>query len=102
MMDQISPSVRTPLRILPGNILKTINNQFTSLYANIHDTISSSNDFEAIKKDVWNDIASIYYRYDDNYQKRAFREVMLDITENIFNGKWDRIQNKLYRIEQKQ
>ncbi|MBD3171668.1 hypothetical protein GF326_04290 [Candidatus Bathyarchaeota archaeon] len=59
--------------------------------------------YEAIKEEVWMDLADIYYKYEsDSDQKRAFREVMYEISDKIQVGKWDTVYHKLYRIEQEE
>ena len=68
------------------------------------DQILPSNDVELneIKEEIWTDLAALYYKYEDEDQKRAFREVMYDICEKISQGKWDSVYSKLYRVEQKE
>ena len=67
------------------------------------DQILPSNDVELIeiKEEIWTDLAALYYKYEDEDQKRAFREVMYEICEKISQGKWDSVYKKLYRVEQK-
>lgn len=59
-------------------------------------------DLDEFKEEVWNDLSAIYYKYETEEQKRAFREVMYEICEKIKEGKWDSVYNKLYREEQKE
>jgi len=59
-------------------------------------------DLGEFKEEVWNDLSAIYYKYETEEQKRAFREVMYEICEKIKEGKWDSVYNKLYREEQKE
>ena len=68
------------------------------------DQILPSNDVELneIKEEIWEDLAALYYKYEYEDQKRAFREVMYDICEKISQGKWDSVYSKLYRVEQKE
>jgi hypothetical protein len=54
-----------------------------------------------IKDEIWQDLSALYYKYEDEDQKRAFREVIFDISKKIQEGKWDSVYNKLYRVEQK-
>jgi hypothetical protein len=54
---------------------------------------------ETIKQDVWNDLSAVYYKYEDDAQKRAFREIISDISEKVNQGKWDRVYKKLYSVE---
>jgi len=59
-------------------------------------------DLEEFKEEVWNDLSAIYYKYETEEQKRAFREVIYEICEKINEGKWDSVYKKLYREEQKE
>jgi len=55
-----------------------------------------------IKEEIWQDLSALYYKYEDEDQKKAFREVMYDISTKIQEGKWDSVYNKLYRVEKKE
>lgn len=55
-----------------------------------------------IKEEIWQDLSALYYKYEDEDQKKAFRLVMYDICEKISLGKWDSVYKKLYRVEQKE
>ena len=59
-------------------------------------------DLDEFKEEVWNDLSAIYYKYETEEQKKAFREVMYEICEKIKEGKWDSVYKKLYREEQKE
>ncbi len=59
-------------------------------------------ELDTIKEEIWSDLSSLYYKYEDEEQKKAFREVMYDICERISQGKWDSVYKKLYRAEQKE
>jgi hypothetical protein len=59
-------------------------------------------DFEEIKEEIWQDLSALYYKYEDDEQKKAFRLVIYDICEKIDQGRWDSVYNKLYRVEQKE
>ena len=54
---------------------------------------------ETIKQDVWNDLSAVYYKYEDDAQKRAFREIISEISEKLNQGKWDLVYRKLYSAE---
>ena len=54
-----------------------------------------------IKEEIGEDLLALYYKYEDEDQKRAFREVMYDISNRIKEGKWESVYKKLYRVEQK-
>ncbi len=55
---------------------------------------------QEVKSEVWKELSLIYYKYEDGYQKKAFREVISEISENINDGNWGTVYNKLYRFEQ--
>ncbi len=55
---------------------------------------------QEVKSEVWKEFSLIYYKYEDGYQKRAFREVISEISESINDGNWGTVYNKLYRFEQ--
>lgn len=49
-----------------------------------------------IKEEMWEDLSLIYYKYGDNDQKRAFREVLKEIADNISDDNWKAVYNRLY------
>lgn len=58
----------------------------------------------AISEDVdymWRQISELYYEYEDDAWKRAFREVFFYISEKIQEDKWPTIYMNLYRREQR-
>ena len=59
-------------------------------------------EIDTIKQEIWEDLSSLYYKYEDEDQKKAFREVMYEICGKISEGKWDTVYKKLYRSEQKE
>ena len=79
-------------------------NGLKSMVREVIDQILPSNDVELedIKIEIWGDLSSLYYKYEDEDQKRAFREVMYDICKRITEGKWDSVYKKLYRAEHKE
>ena len=54
---------------------------------------------EEVKGEIWTDLSALYYKYEDETQKKAFREVAQEISEKMQEGKWEAIYKKLYRIE---
>lgn len=60
---------------------------------------SQETDLQNIKDEVWGDLSALYYKYDDGDQKRAFREVVREISEKITEGRWQTVYNKLYHSE---
>ena len=67
----------------------------------IRDTIPSRPVIlQEVKTEVWSELSHIYYKYEDSFQKRAFREVISEISDNINDGNWGSVYNKLYRFEQ--
>jgi hypothetical protein len=54
---------------------------------------------ETVRQDVWRDLSLVYYKYEDGAQKRAFREILSEVSERINDGNWDSVYRKLHRIE---
>jgi hypothetical protein len=54
---------------------------------------------EMIKNDIWRDLSLVYYKYEDNSQKKAFREILVDIANKLDEGNWNCVYRKLYRID---
>ncbi len=79
-------------------------NGFKGMVKDVIDQILPGGEVELtdIKEEIWHDLSALYYKYEDEDQKKAFREVMYDICEKIQEGKWDSVYNKLYRVEQKE
>ena len=78
-------------------------NGFKGMVKDVIDQILPSGEVELIdiKDEIWQDLSALYYKYEDEDQKRAFREVMYDIADRIREGKWESVYKKLYRVEQK-
>ena len=78
-------------------------NGFKGMVKEVIDQILPPSDveLEAIKDEVWADLSALYYKYEDEVQKKAFRKVMQDICDKMSQGKWDSVYKKLYRVEQK-
>lgn len=78
-------------------------NGFKSMVKEVIDQILTPSDveLEAIKEEVWSDLSALYYKYEDEVQKKAFRKVMQDICDKMSQGKWDSVYKRLYRAEQK-
>lgn len=78
-------------------------NGFKGIVKDVIEQILPSSEVELIdiKEEIWQDLSALYYKYEDETQKRAFREVMYEICEKIKEGKWDSVYKKLYRAEQK-
>ncbi|MCW4050606.1 MAG: hypothetical protein NWE89_12820 [Candidatus Bathyarchaeota archaeon] len=79
-------------------------NDLKSIVKDVIDQIlpPSEVELETIKAEVWGDLSALYYKYEDEEQKKAFREVMYDICERISQGKWESVYRKLYRVEQRE
>lgn len=54
-------------------------------------------DLDEVKDEVWTDLSRIYYKYEDESQKRAFREIMKEIASKLDNGEWQVIYRKIYK-----
>jgi len=78
-------------------------NGFKGMVKDVIDQILPSAEVELtdIKDEIWHDLSALYYKYEDEDQKKAFREVMYEISDRITEGKWDSVYKKLYRVEQK-
>jgi hypothetical protein len=78
-------------------------NGFKGMVKEVIDQILPPSDveLEAIKEEVWADLSALYYKYEDEVQKKAFRNVMQDICDKMSQGKWDSVYKKLYRADQK-
>jgi len=53
-----------------------------------------------IEEEIWDELSKLYYKYEDEIQKEAFRNVMKEIGRKIENRNWKSIYQKLYRKEQ--
>jgi hypothetical protein len=51
---------------------------------------------------VWADLSRIYYKYEDEAQKKAFRDILKEISEKIQDDKWETVYKKIYREELKE
>lgn len=63
---------------------------------------SSEVDPDEVKEEVWADLSRIYYKYEDEAQKKAFRDIMKEISEKIQDDKWEAVYKKIYREELKE
>ena len=63
---------------------------------------SSEVDPDEVKEEVWADLSRIYYKYEDEAQKKAFRDIMKEISEKIQDDKWETVYKKIYREELKE
>jgi hypothetical protein len=59
-------------------------------------------DIDEVKEEVWTDLSRIYYKYEDEAQKKAFRDIMKEISEKIQDDKWETVYKKIYREELKE
>jgi hypothetical protein len=63
---------------------------------------SSEVDPDEVKEEVWADLSRIYYKYEDEAQKKVFRDIMKEISEKIQDDKWETVYKKIYREELKE
>ncbi len=63
---------------------------------------SSEVDPDEVKEEVWADLSRVYYKYEDEAQKKAFRDIMKEISEKIQDDKWETVYKKIYREELKE
>jgi uncharacterized protein (UPF0335 family) len=61
----------------------------------------NENDIEENIEEIWKDLSSIYFKYDDESQKMAFRKVLMEIYAQIKEGRWDEIYRKIYGLNKK-
>jgi hypothetical protein len=52
---------------------------------------------DELTDEIWLDLSDIYYKYDDEAQKAAFRDVMSWICEKLQEDKWQSVYSRLYR-----
>ena len=78
-------------------------NGFKGIVKDVIDQILPPSDVEltSIKEEIWTDLSALYYKYEDEVQKKAFREVMQEICDKMSQGKWESVYKRLYRVEQK-
>lgn len=57
-------------------------------------------DIEDEKQEIWKDLSTIYFKYDDETWRKAFREFVIELHEKIGEVKWDEIYNRIYREEE--
>jgi hypothetical protein len=80
------------LRSLLSSYLQKMGQLSSKLYS--HD-----DEVEELKEEIWGDLSSVYYKYEDHNQKKAFREVIMDLSEELNRGNWKSIYHKLHNIE---
>ena len=54
-------------------------------------------DATTMKEGVWTDLSALYYKYDHDIQKRAFREVMKEMSQIISDERWPTAYKRIYR-----
>jgi hypothetical protein len=86
------------------NLLCSVSTNVTSFFTAFRTSISNiippiNHDISEIQGEVWRDLSAVYYKYEDEFQKKAFRHVVNDISKKIEAGNWDSIYKRLYRIE---
>lgn len=62
---------------------------------------SNTISIETLKQDVWSDLSAVYYKYEDNHQKQAFREILFEISARLNEDKWNKVYKKLHIINQR-
>jgi hypothetical protein len=63
---------------------------------------SRTEDIEGEKKEIWKDLSMVYFKYEDEIWRKAFREVLMELFDKISDVKWDEIYNKIYNEEKMQ
>jgi len=54
-------------------------------------------DIESVKEEIWADLSAVYYKYDYDFHKRAFRDVMIEVSDKLSEGKWSTVYKRMYR-----
>ena len=60
---------------------------------------SNTISMESVRQEVWRDLSRVYYKYEDGAQKRAFREILSEVSEQISDGNWNSVYRKLHNID---
>jgi hypothetical protein len=86
------------------NLLCSVSTNVTSFFKTFRTSLSNilppiNHDTNEIQGEVWRDLSAVYYKYEDEFQKKAFRQVVNNISKKIEAGNWDSIYKRLYRIE---
>jgi len=93
MAQERAPNLKIPasetLDSIRGKIKKTL----------IQIIPPKSLDVEEEKKEIWKEFSMVYFKYDNEIWRQAFRKVMIELYEKIGEVKWDEIYNKIYSEE---
>ena len=95
-MNQSEPvkySYLSDVEELIKEIIVRVGEAFTKL--GIEHKREISEDVESI----WMGLSELYYRYEDEGWKRAFREVFYYVSEKIQEDQWQTVYKNLYRRE---
>lgn len=63
---------------------------------------SRTTDIEGEKKEIWKDLSMVYFKYEDEIWRKAFREILMELFDKISDVKWDEIYSKIYSEEKMQ
>lgn len=80
---------------------------FDALTGSIRETLtrilpSRVEDIEGEKKEIWKDLSMVYFKYEDEIWRKAFREVLIELFDKISDVKWEEIYSKIYSEEKMQ
>ena len=93
MAQERAPNLKIPasrtLEIVRGKIKETL----------IKIIPPNSIDIEEEQKEIWKELSVVYFKYDNEVWRQAFRKVMIELYEKIGEVKWDEIYNKIYGEE---
>jgi len=53
-------------------------------------------DIELEKDEIWGELSLIYFKYDNEIWRQAFREVMIEVYDKISDVRWSEIYTKIY------
>jgi len=48
------------------------------------------------KDEIWGELSLIYFKYDNEIWRQAFREVMIEVYDKISDVRWSEIYTKIY------
>ena len=87
IFNQPSALAREHIGRLHGRVAKQISRMLPDTHT----------DITTMKEEIWADLSRLYYKYDYDLQKRAFREVIKEISQTINEDGWPTAYKRIYR-----
>ena len=92
----------SPVKNLLVSVTRSLFSSMRSVLKLASDLVpANESDIDEVKEEIWRDLSAVYYKYDDDHQKKAFRRVVRDISGLLGDGKWRSVYSKIHRIEHK-